>query len=124
VLEPLGGYLTYVEALARGGAVPPALNFGPLPGPAMTVAAVANAMLKAFGSSSGWRPADDGTTPVKEADALALDPALAGRTLGWRPRLSADETLAWTADWYRAFNGGGDARTLCLDQLKRYESMA
>jgi CDP-glucose 4,6-dehydratase len=113
-----------VGVLARGGAVPPALNFGPLPGAAMTVAEVADAMLKAFGYAQGWQPAEPSTPQVKEADALALDPALAGKTLGWRPRLTAAQALAWTADWYRAFNGGGDARALCRDQIERYEAMA
>ena len=124
VLEPLGGYLVYVEKLAAGGDIPCALNFGPLPGITMTVAEVADAMSKAMRSPLGWRT-DECTGPQpKEASDLALDPGLASATLGWQPRLDAAQALTWTAEWYRAFNDGGAARALCLAQLKRYEAMA
>jgi CDP-glucose 4,6-dehydratase len=123
VLEPLGGYLVYVEKLVRGGDPPVALNFGPLPGAAITVAEVADIMLKAFGSPLRWLPVEDGAPQPMEAPALALDPSLAAAALGWRPRLTAAQALDWTAGWYRAFNDGSDARALCLEQLRRYEAM-
>ena len=48
VLDPLAGYLRYAERLASGADVPKALNFGPLPGDALTVAEIADAMLAAM----------------------------------------------------------------------------
>ena len=41
----------------------------------------------------------------QEAAALTLSSALAQRSLEWRPRLDVSESLAWTADWYRAYKG-------------------
>lgn len=121
VVEPLAGYFRYVEVLAGGGEAPRTLNFGPLPGTPMTVAAVAEAIAAALGAGQGWKH-DQGPHPAEMA-ALSLDPALAGRALGWRPRLDARETIAWTARWYDAHHKGAPARALCLEQIEQYEAM-
>jgi CDP-glucose 4,6-dehydratase len=59
----------------------------------------------------------------KEMPALALSSAQAERSLGWRSRLDANEAVRWTAEWYRAFADGGDARHITRDQIKRYASI-
>jgi CDP-glucose 4,6-dehydratase len=118
VLDPLAGYLLYAEHLAAGAGVPRALNFGPLPGAALTVGEVADVMLASLGAECRWqRAADPGPREMK---LLALDPAQAIAALGWHPRLEARAALAWTADWYRRFNGGADARALCHDEIARF----
>ncbi len=122
VLEPLSGYLMYAERLARGDAVPAALNFGPPPGEVLTVAQIAEAMFTAMQSTQRWMQAE-GINP-DEAQTLAIDPALAMQTLGWRPRLQPAQALQWTADWYRAFNDGADPRQLVVAHIERYEAMA
>jgi CDP-glucose 4,6-dehydratase len=122
VLDPLAGYLQYAERLASGADVPKTLNFGPLPGDTLTVAELADAMLAAMRCDQHW--IKDGCEQPAEAQHLALDPARAMRTLGWRPRLQAPEALQWTADWYRAVNTGAPARSLALDQIARYEALA
>ena len=119
VLEPLAGYLLYLERLAGGAGLPPALNFGPLPGAPLSVAEVAEAMAAALGVEHGWRQ-DEGDHPP-EMQWLSIDPALAGQALGWRPRLDARETIGWTAFWYDEHRCGGSARALCLDQIREYE---
>jgi CDP-glucose 4,6-dehydratase len=122
VLEPLCGYLMYLERLAQGAQIPPALNFGPKPGDVLTVAEVADAMGKALGTARGWLPAD-GAQP-KEAQYLAIDPALAMRTLTWRPLLSPAQSVQWTADWYRAVMDGADPRRTAVEQIRRYEALS
>ena len=124
VLEPLSGYLAYVERLARGEQIPRALNFGPLPGDALTVAEVAEAMLAAILSPHGWVSEQPRTPHPTESQYLALDPALAQATIGWQPRLTPAEALRWTAEWYNAVAKGANARTLSLDQLRRYRALA
>jgi CDP-glucose 4,6-dehydratase len=121
VLEPLAGYLRYAERLAGGADLPRALNFGPPPGDVATVAEVADAMLDAMHAKSRW-VRDAGEQP-EEAQHLTLDPALAMRSLGWRPRLNARQAVQWTADWYRAVAAGAPARAAALDQVARYEAL-
>ena len=65
----------------------------------------------------------DGGDQPEEAQHLTLDPTLAKRSLGWRPRLDARQAVQWTADWYRAVAAGTPARTVTLDQIARYEAL-
>ena len=120
VLDCLAGYFAYLEALATHANPPPALNFGPEEAP-VTVAEVAEIVGKALGLPHSWRqsPGD----PPPEAPTLALDSSLATRTLGWQPRLAPHDALEWSADWYRRFDAGEAARTLCLAQLAEWESL-
>lgn len=123
VLDPIAGYLIYLEKLALPATLPPALNFGPgADAQPVTVAEVADVMAQEFGLAHGWQ-AMPGTHPHEMA-ALALDASLAEVALGWRPRLDAADALRWTADWYRGFDAGGDARVLTNDQISAYEALA
>lgn len=121
VLDPLAGYLRYVEAVVTDASVPKALNFGPRPDDALTVAELAETMLTAAGAPSGWRQ-DPGPFPSEKHD-LALDATLAGETIGWRPRMSSGDAVRWTAEWHSRLAGGESARSLCLEQISRYESL-
>lgn len=121
VLEPVAGYLLYLEALAARREVPAALNFGPEPGETATVASVAEAMGEALGAGRGWRQ-DEGPTPP-EMKLLSLDPAAARAALGWRPRLASAEAIRWSAEWYAARDRGADPLALCHDQIDRYEAL-
>ncbi len=127
VLEPLHGYLTLAQRLTeqpRGATTPRAVNFGPNPESFLTVADVVDTLVAALGGQnrpgSGWEQAPG--THLPEAAALTLLSELAQRTLGWHPRLTMPETIAWTADWYAALAKGGDARTLMIEQITRYQA--
>jgi CDP-glucose 4,6-dehydratase len=119
VIEPLAGYLRYVEC-AASAEVPPSLNFGPYPDDVLNVRNVAEAMLDAMQAPQGWR--HDGGPQFAEMQTLSLDPALAVETLGWRPRLTSREAIAWAAEWYGRFGRGEDPVALCLEQISRYEN--
>ena len=123
VLDPLLGYLLYLEDLADTAIPPPhALNFGPeARDGTMAVAAVVDAMAAAFGTSHSWT-AEPGPHPI-EMPTLALDAALARQTLGWAPRLGSADAIGWTAAWYKGFDAGADMRAATLDQLSRYEAL-
>jgi CDP-glucose 4,6-dehydratase len=123
VLEPLCGYLVYLQQLASGGSTPATLNFGPLPGDVLTVAEVADAMLAAMQTPLGWSQVEADEPQPEEATFLAVDPALAIKSIGWRPRLRAPEALQWTAEWYRAVLDGADARQLSIEQMHRFEAL-
>lgn len=121
VLEPLRGYLLHAQALATDPAAPRALNFGPVPGMPMTVAKVADTVTGAMGATRAWQR-DAGDHPP-ETKLLSLDSTLAGRMLGWRPRLDNSESVAWAARWYSDFARGGEARALCEAQIDQYEAL-
>lgn len=124
VLEPLAGYLRYIErvAPAKFGTFPTALNFGPRPNEGLTVAEVAEAMLAALGSPAGWR--QEPGSPVVEMQTLALDSTRASETIGWEPRLSSADAITWTAEWYGRVAKGEQALQLCLEQISRYENLS
>lgn len=121
VLEPLGGYLAFAEALTLAGEreLPEALNFGPDPQNFATVCELAEALGLAHGVSDVWKPAPGNHLP--EAPALTLSSALALSAIGWRPRLSLQQTIEWTAAWYKANREGADMRAFSLGQIAAYE---
>ena len=122
VLDPLSGYLTLAEQLIRNPAnMPAALNFGPDPGHWLTVAQVADVVGKALESGSSWELAPGKSLP--EAATLTLSSDLAKQVLGWTPKLTMQETLSWTADWYKANRSARDMRTVTLGQITKYEKL-
>lgn len=122
VLEPLSGYLLLAEALATApAAAPRAVNFGPDPSSFCTVREVVESFSARFSGRPGWRRAS-GAHPT-EAGALTLSSGLAENSLGWRPRLALAESLAWTADWYRAHAAGENMTKYSEAQIARYQSL-
>jgi CDP-glucose 4,6-dehydratase len=122
VLDCISGYLTYLAALTTDPTLPLALNFGPRAHQGPTVGHIADAMLEALGVRDGWTHAH--SPQVHETHALALDSALAHRTLGWTVRLPGDRMIATTAAWYRAWAQNADMRAVTLQQISEYEGIA
>jgi CDP-glucose 4,6-dehydratase len=122
VLEPLSGYLNLAQALVQTPAgVPRAVNFGPNPSSFCTVREVVDAFSARFSGRPGWQR-DAGMNP-KEAAALTLSSELAHGVLQWQPRLKLDESLAWTADWYKAYAAGEDMVKFSEAQIMEYQSL-
>lgn len=123
VLDPVSGYLDYVEALASSslGTLPPALNFAPAPSAPMSVQTIAETLGTALGISAPWT-LQDGVHPV-EMKLLTLDASLAEKTIDWRPKLSAQQAVEWSAAWYLDQHQGADAKRLCLSQIEAYEHL-
>jgi CDP-glucose 4,6-dehydratase len=109
VVEPLSGYLMLAERLAAGGAsFAEAWNFGPSPEQMLTVAALADAFADAWGPGAVWVAAPEPGAP-HETERLVLGSDKAQARLGWRPRLSPTDSIAATAEWYRAHARGAGA---------------
>lgn len=123
VLEPIAGYLDFLEALV-GGSPARALNFGPLDDGPITVRAVAEAFQDAYGDRgwTGWT-LQPGTHP-KEAATLGIDSRRAVAVLPWRPRLRAAEAIGWTAAWYAAYDKGENMTAFTLNQIDAYAGRA
>jgi CDP-glucose 4,6-dehydratase len=122
VLEPLSGYLVLAEALVQTpAAAPRAVNFGPDPSSFCRVHEVVDAFSARFSGKPGWQR--DPAVHPEEAATLTLSSALAQESLGWRPRLDVGESLAWTADWYRAYAAGENMVKYSEAQIARYPSV-
>lgn len=123
VLDCLDGYFTYLQGLATGRSLPPAMNFGPAQGSScFTVAALTDAMLTAMGRPALHRL--DPTTGPHEMATLRIDPELAGTVLPWHPRLNSEAMLQLTADWYAAQAAGQDTAALTDAQIAQYQDLA
>lgn len=123
VLEPLAGYLALARSLVeRPRETPHAVNFGPDPQSFAPVHLLAETLGAALGASRSWRLAEGPHPP--EAGLLTLQSGLAHQALDWRPRLSWERTLSWTADWYRAYRDGQPMRDFTLAQIAAYEELS
>jgi CDP-glucose 4,6-dehydratase len=127
VLDVLAGYLDYAEALSGDDArnLPSALNFGPHTAEAKPVQWLVERALDRV-RADGIAAKDWAGVPVEgphEAAHLALDAGLAAKTLGWRPRLTQEDAIDWTADWHAGRIGGKPATTLVRDQISRFSDL-
>ncbi|WP_244594149.1 CDP-glucose 4,6-dehydratase [Rhodoblastus sphagnicola] len=119
VLEPLSGYLMLAEQAARHGeAFADGWNFGPGPDSERDVEALITRFIAAWGPGARWTP--DRAAHPHEAGLLRLDASKAREKLDWRPLLSFDEAVDWTARWYRAHATGADVRGKTFDQIDAY----
>ena len=118
VLDVLHGYFTYIEALTQNKNIPLALNFGPPEESCITAEQIVSKMEKALGSAPNKQAGQP--SAMAEKKLLQLDSSLASQTLGWRTKLSIDQTIDWTASWYAAYLKGEDMKAYSLQQLKQY----
>lgn len=101
VLEPLGGYLLlgqrlYEEPLKYGEA----WNFGPYLTDTFPVSALVHKAISIWGS--GEIDIQQNADQVHEAGLLKLDISKAQALLNWYPKLSCDEAIEKTINWYKA----------------------
>jgi CDP-glucose 4,6-dehydratase len=120
VIEPVAGYLMYLQAAVEGKTNVPALNFGPHE--SHTVGHVTGLMLDAWGSQAGITQQDN-TGGSKEALTLALDSSLATKTLSWEPRLDLQTCVKWIVAWHKAQLDGRDMREMTEAQIASFEKM-
>ena len=62
-----------------------------------------------------------GTKNLHEAGILKLDHSRATKELNWQPKLSFEETLEWTAEWYKNYlEDGLDIKKVTIAQIKHF----
>lgn len=107
VLEPLGGYLWLGAQLLEGKRrfSGESFNFGPQATVNQSVEKLIKELAQFWGNAAYLIQ----ETPFsgKEASLLKLSCDKALGMLGWSAVLSFDDTLRFTAEWYRAFYGNG-----------------
>ena len=121
VLDCLNGYLELIAALLAGTGAG-SWNFGPDHTKIRTVADVANFAGTLWGSSTNWE-LDLGVHP-HEANLLLLNAEKARTKLGWQDKLSFEESIGWTINWYKNIHSGSDALKETLVNIRAFEEKA
>lgn len=120
VLEPLSGYLLLGHLLlTEGKKYAEGFNFGPDSNSVLTVAEVANQVIKNYGKGEIKIHKKDN---LHEANLLTLDITKAREVLNWVPSLTAEQAIEKTVAWYKNFYEGKDMETFSLQQIKEYEA--
>ncbi len=119
VLEPLGGYLLLGHLLyTQGNKYAQGFNLGPEPDSVLTVAQVAEMVVKNYAKGSvKVHKRDD----LHEANLLMLDITKAKEILGWWPTYTATQAIEATVSWYKHFYQGEAMRAFTLKQIYQYE---
>jgi CDP-glucose 4,6-dehydratase len=122
VLEPLSGYLHLGAELLSGRRrdVRDGWNFGPTVRNSRTVRELVELIVNRWGSG-GWRDASMPGAP-HEATLLRLDIRKAQTELGWGPRWSFEQAVAYTVDWYKASRQLPSMADYCRAQIDQYET--
>lgn len=120
VLEPLHGYMRLAEQLWQRPELAGAYNFGPHSHEAATVRQVVELAQQAYGAEQAVVRYGDGSEGPHEAGWLALETAKARSLLSVQPYWSLTESVTRTINWYRAQDGGGNARVLCQSEIEQY----
>jgi CDP-glucose 4,6-dehydratase len=120
VLELVRGYLMLADRL-RDGEGTGSWNFGPAPENEVEVGVLVEALRQRWGEGAPEVRVEP--SQLHEAGYLTLDIAKAEADLGWRPVLGFADTVALTADWYRAYLADPSrARELTEDQIAAYRA--
>ena len=119
VLDCLNGYLMLVDAVIQNKA-DGEWNFGPEENQSKSVADVANIAGAVWGVEKNWEN-DLGNHP-HEASMLMLNSNKARAELGWSDKLTFEESVKWTINWYKNVNAGSDPLEETLKNIREFES--
>jgi CDP-glucose 4,6-dehydratase len=119
VLDCLNGYLVLIDALVNSK-TDGSWNFGPDENQLKSVADVANIAGAVWGVEKSWE-SDPGNHP-HEASMLMLNSKKARTELGWTDKLSFEESVKWTINWYKNVHDGNDPLEETLRNIREFES--
>lgn len=115
VIEPLLGYMLLAERLFQDPRTyTGAWNFGPTERDVKSVATIVRLL-----NQQAETPLEilQGSAEFKESTFLMIDSTKARNKLGWRPSLSFEKGIGYTADWYRAWCAGRDTKEIVRNQI-------
>ena len=120
VLDCLNGYLMLVDK-QLDKSINGEWNFSPPASPTHNVAEVATLAKKFWGSEQNWIP--DSIAHQPETDMLILDSSKARKELNWSEKLSFEESISWTVNFYKEVSSGKNQRNVLESQIKKYQSL-
>tara|TARA_Y100001968_G_C19449244_1_gene767395 strand:+ start:584 stop:1642 length:1059 start_codon:yes stop_codon:yes gene_type:complete len=119
VLEPISGYILLAKRLFDQPSIfSKSWNFGPKLNEERNVAYLAERIIEFYGK--GEIDSKKYNSDFHEANLLQLDCTLAHEELKWRPRLSIDQSIKLTADWFRLVDEGQSPSIVTENQIKEY----
>ena len=120
-LEPLSGYMKLAEKLYNGEkSFAESWNFGPAEEDSKPVGWILEEIKRIWNEPVNWQIAE-GIQP-HEARLLKLDSAKAKNELKWSPKLSLDEAVEMTVQWYRGFKDKKNLTELTGNQIDFYQN--
>lgn len=119
VLDCLNGYVLLVESLLNKP-TDATWNFGPMPESNRTVKDLVDQFIEAWGTTETKVRIEHHEGGLKESNFLLLDSTKSREVLGWRDILNFQETLSWTAHWYKSHSEGVGADALLGEQINRF----
>jgi len=122
VLDPVRGYLLLAERLYHNREFAEAWNFGPRDSDAVPVREIALRLIAAWGTGE-LRIQPDPDAP-HEAQYLRLNTSKAEHRLAWHQLLNLQQSIEWTAEWYRAYyRDPGSVAANTAEQVQHYSRM-
>lgn len=120
VLDPLAGYLLLGTRMLSGGpqGLAEAWNFGPQPEHSITVAELADRVVKAWGKGT-WETVKQAKVH-SETPALRLRSEKAKRKLGWRLVYEHEKAIQATVEWYKQAQKTRDMYPFTAHQISEY----
>lgn len=120
VLEPLGGYLLLGMFLGQNRVKSgEAFNFGPISDVIQSVGVLIESLGRSWGGASYKVVPDESDKKESTLLKLCCDKALS--LLGWTAILSFEETISFTASWYKKFyEKKEDMYLFSIEQIKTY----
>lgn len=119
VLDCLNGYMKLVDSMISDG-ISGEWNFGPDLIEKYEVLDLVKTFAKLWGvqeSDSAWTI--EGTEQLHEAGYLLLDSSKSRNVLGWSDKLSFQQNVDWTSNWYQSVGFSG-AREISNHQIKKF----
>ncbi|MEB9844741.1 CDP-glucose 4,6-dehydratase [Bacillus cereus] len=104
-----------------GGDWAEAWNFGPMNEPNRTVHDVIESVIKLW--NNPLTIISSSTNTPYESPVLTLDSTKAVNKLGWTPKLSTDDSIAWTVDWYKKYASGENIESFTRQQIDAFKNL-
>lgn len=123
VLDVLCGYLLLVErSVEKSESFSEAWNFGPLPHEDKPVRWIVDSLSGLWGQDAPW--SIQANPDYHEAPTLTVDSTKSRKLLGWEPKLSLQDALQWTVDWYQqSFDPSINMQDYSEQQIERYKKL-
>ncbi len=119
VLDCLNGYLLLVDSMISHE-TEATWNFGPVPASIRTVKDVAESLIKSWGKTNSKVRVETDKSHLKESNFLLLNSSKSREKLGWTDILDFEETMRWTASWYKSYSEGISAEDLLSEQVSKF----